>query len=176
MVKFARIVAALLAVMALAGANAGTYRCVDADGKVSYSDRRCELANLNAGMISQSGMRTPTPVALAAAGAPGQANRMAAVVHGGTVIVEPGKPGPAHVLAACGTLVAHCVNPPTKSLDTCFASAPRCTSARPWLDGGSMACCPQACREQYDALRKAGQPAMQAFDKTLGGAGCVAQR
>jgi hypothetical protein len=175
MAKFARSVAALLAVLAMAGANAGTFRCVDADGRVSYSDRRCELSNLSAGVISQSGMRTPTPVALAAVAAPGQPTRVAAVVRG-TIVQEPGKPGPAHVLAACGTLVAHCVNPPTKSLDTCFASAPRCTSAQPWLDGGSMACCPQACREQYDALRKAGQPAMQAFDKTLGGAGCVAQR
>lgn len=176
MTNFGRIAAALLAVVALASAEAETFRCVGADGKVSYSDRRCEPGSQAAGIIGSSGVRAPLPAEAAATTAPGKAGGVSGVVHGGTIVLEPGKPGPAHVLAACGTLVAHCASPTGKSLDTCFAAAPRCASAQPWLDGGSMACCPQACRERYDALRKAGKPEMQAFDQTLNGAGCVASR
>lgn len=176
MSKYARVAAALLAVVAMTGAAAGAYRCVDADGKVSYSDRRCEPGNLNAGVIDRSGTRLPVPADVKPASTSGRSAGVSGVVHGGTILLDPAKPGPAHVLAACGTLVAQCVNPPGKSLDTCFASAPRCTSAQPWADGGNMACCPVACRERYETLRKAGQPAMQAFDQTLNGAGCVASR
>ena len=204
MTNFRRIAVALLAFVALAGAEAGAYRCVDANGKVSYSDRRCEPGNSTAAVIDRSGTRLPAPAEAASASAPGsapasvqgspqgsaQASAQAAakasasgrpggvspVVQGGVSVPDAGKLGPAHVLAACGTLVTHCVNPPGKSLDTCFASAPRCTSAQPWLDGSSMACCPQACRERYESLRKAGQPAVQAFEQTLNGTGCLASR
>ena len=176
MAHYARVAAALLTVVALTSAAAGTYRCVDADGKVSYSDRRCEPGNLNAGVIDRSGTRLPAPAEVKPAATPGRSAGVSPVVHGGTIILDPAQPGPAHVLAACGTLVAQCVNPPGKSLDTCFASAPRCTSAQPWLDGSSMACCPQACRERYESLRKAGQPAVQAFEQTLNGTGCLASR
>lgn len=49
---------------------------------------------------------------------------------------------PGHVLTACKVLVVQCVSSPRKTFDGCFESAPRCASAQPWLDGGSVACCP----------------------------------
>ena len=73
MTNFRRIAVALLAFVALAGAEAGAYRCVDANGKVSYSDRRCEPGNSTAAVIDRSGTRLPAPAEAASASVPGSA-------------------------------------------------------------------------------------------------------
>jgi len=78
------------------------------------------------------------------------------------------------VLTACKVLVVQCVSSPSKTFDGCLASAPRCTSTQPWLDGSSMACCPPACAQQYEAQRRAGKPPLLAFDVAMYGDGTVA--
>jgi len=174
------LLAALLAGMSASGDAAGTNRCLGADGKMTYSDLPCPSGQQAAGKLSSNGTRVPT-------------KEDAAVLSKATEI-STAKPasaaekrlqldmsGPSLVTTACSVLVVQCVQPPDKTLDRCFTFAPRCASATPWLDGGSLACCPQACVDQYLGLRKAGKAPLQAFDVALHGAeggreGCVVAR
>ena len=67
------MVVLLLGWAALTGASAAAYRCQGADGKVSYSDRPCEVGQQVAGKVDSSGVRVPAraePAASAAAAAP----------------------------------------------------------------------------------------------------------
>jgi len=62
----------LLGWAALTGASAAAYRCQGADGKVSYSDRPCEVGQQVAGKVDSSGVRVAAraePAASAASAA-----------------------------------------------------------------------------------------------------------
>lgn len=192
-----RSVAVLLLGLSTLTSASAAYRCVAASGKVSYSDRPCENVEQSGGRIHSSGVRVPTRAqAQAAAQAASTAQQAAdaaasndsgrakaavasapdapprsptprSTTGGASPVALDGKAlGPSHVLAACSMLVSHCAGA-DKTLDTCFKGAPRCTSAKPWADGGSLACCPQACVERYAALRQAGEPEMPALEQTL---------
>lgn len=163
----------LLGLIALTGPGSAAYRCQGADGKVTYSDRACEVGQQSAGKLDRSGARVPTHAELAAAAAAIAPSVKAPAKAPAAPALDIGKPGPGHVLTACRVLVVQCVSSPSKSFDACFASAPRCASTQPWLDGGSMACCPQACAQQYEAQRRTGKPPLQAFDLALYGDGSV---
>jgi len=166
---------------------AATYRCQGADGKLAYSDRPCPTTDKTTGTVSSSGARVeapyvrPTPVEVPplpksdASGAQkdAQGRPIVGADHGGaTITLEKAKPGPLQVLAACSALVTRCVNPPARSLDACFMSAPRCTSPKPWLEAdGNTTCCPQACWERFESLRKSGKTPIVALDNALYGGG-----
>jgi len=148
---------------------------------VSYSDRPCEVGQQSAGTLDRSGARVPTPAearALAATAPQPAAPGKAAIDANAP---DLSKAGPSLIVTACSVLVVQCVQPPDKTLDRCFPLAPRCASERPWLDGGSLACCPKACLDQYEGLRKTGTPPMKALEIALHGnpgtgTGCVASR
>jgi len=166
---------------------AATYRCQGADGKLGYSDRPCPTTEKTAGTLSSSGARAeapyvrPAPVEvppLQKADVSGlqkdaQGRPAVGADPGGTsVALDKSKPGPLQILAACSALVTRCVNPPARSLDACFLSAPRCTSPKPWVEAdGNTACCPQACWERYESLRKSGRAPIAALDNALYGSG-----
>jgi Domain of unknown function (DUF4124) len=153
-------------------ACAAMYRCLGADGKVAYADRPCEVGQQSAGKVDRSGVRVPTTAEAAALAATAPAVTKPATAGIGADRMDLNQAGPSLILTACSVLVVQCVQPPDKTLDRCFTSAPRCASARPWLDGGSLACCPQACLDRYEGLRKAGTPPVKALDLALhGGAG-----
>jgi hypothetical protein len=165
-------VALLILLVATPAAAGGMHRCLGADGRISYSDRPCPTGQMSAGQVDRSGVRLPTK------------DEAAALKKASTTSpVRPAGPaeklrldmaGPSLVATACSVLVVQCVQPPDKTLDGCFAAAPRCTSATPWLDGSSLACCPQSCLDQYKGLRKSGKPELQALQLTLpGGQGAV---
>lgn len=172
------LVALLAALCATPAAAAGMNRCLGADGQITYSDRSCPSGQQAAGRVDSSGVRVPTKDE-AAALSKAMAISTAKPVTSTEKRLQLDMAGPSLVTAACSVLVVQCVRPPDKMLDGCFAAAPRCTSATPWLDGSSLACCPQTCVDQYKGLRKAGKPALQALDLTLhggqgAGIGCVA--
>jgi Domain of unknown function (DUF4124) len=185
MARLAHVAAVLLAslpfLLGAPGADAAMYRCLDADGRMTYTDRPCNAGHLGAGAVDRSGARVPTPAdAAALANASTTAKAATVGVEPSANRVELDLTGPSLVATACSVLVVQCVQPPEKTLDRCFPAAPRCNSAKPWLDGGSLACCPQACVDQYQHLRKAGRAPLQALDMALhgaeGGGGCVAVR
>jgi hypothetical protein len=78
-------------------------------------------------------------------------------------------PGPVNILAGCSVLVSRCVKPGERDLDSCFRSAPRCGSDRPWEIEPYTPCCPPLCQSQYESRRRAGMPPLAAFDETLFG-------
>jgi len=176
------LLAGLLALLGATSASAGMFRCLGADGKMTYSDRPCEVGQHTAGKVDRSGARVPTKEEAEALRAATTTTKAATVATGaGPNKLELGTSGPSLVKTACSVLVVQCVQPPDKTLDRCFPAAPRCASAKPWLDGGDLACCPQACVDQYQGLRKAGKSPLQALDIALngserGGGGCVAVR
>jgi len=176
-----------LAVVLLAGwlaagtAGAAMFRCLGADGKVVYGDRPCEVGQQSAGKVDRSGTRVPTSAETAALAASAQRPMAPGRASSGAEQPDLNKAGPSLIITACSVLVVQCVQPPDKTVDTCVPAAPRCTSARPWLDGGSLACCPQACVDQYQGLRKAGTAPLKALDFALHGSpgagnGCVVAR
>jgi hypothetical protein len=161
------VVALLIALVATPAAAGGMNRCLGADGKISYSDRACPTGQLSAGQVDRSGVRLPTKdeaAALKKASATSPARPA-----GPAEKLQLDMAGPSLVATACSVLVVQCVQPPDKTLDGCFAAAPRCTSATPWLDGSSLACCPQSCLDQYKGLRRSGKPELHALQQTLGG-------
>jgi hypothetical protein len=173
MVRHARYAVALFAaLLAAGGAGAATYRCLDADGKVTYVDRPCKVGQQAAGKVDASGARVPTKSEAAALAATAPTPATPGKAGSAADRLDLNQAAPSLILTACSVLVVQCVQPPDKTVDRCFASAPRCTSARPWLDGGSLACCPQACLDQYQGLRKTGMAPLKALDMALhGGAG-----
>ncbi len=80
------------------------------------------------------------------------------------VLVRPASPDALHALARCGVLVTHCVQPRARSLDACFASVRRCSTATPWTE---EPCCPGACIDAYAAQRTAGYPPMRSFERAM---------
>jgi Domain of unknown function (DUF4124) len=61
-----------LGLAAAMNAGAAAYRCQGADGKVSYSDRPCEVGQQVVGKVASNGLRVPAraePAASAAAAA-----------------------------------------------------------------------------------------------------------
>ena len=83
--------------------------------------------------------------------------------------------GPATVAAACSAMVSACYHQnddASRTLDACFESAPRCTTARPWEE--AHACCPDACWQKYVELRRHCVDATSASYKALFEEHCVA--
>ena len=72
------MVVLLLGWAALTGASAAAYRCQGADGKVSYSDRPCEVGQQVAGKVDSSGVRVPARAESAASAAAAAAAALAA--------------------------------------------------------------------------------------------------
>ena len=128
LLRHSRSALLLAGLFCLADAGAAAYRCQDADGKLTYSDRPCEVNQQAAGRLDRSGQHIPARAEPVAATAPANARAPAAPAF------DVGKPGPGHVLTACKVLVVQCVSSPSKTFDGCLASAPRCTSTQPWLD------------------------------------------
>jgi hypothetical protein len=178
--RIARFAVVLVAgVLAAGAASAGMYRCLGPDGKMTYADRPCETGQQAAGAVDRSGTRVPTPADAAALAVATKAPPKAAPANPNAPDLS--RAGPSLITTACSVLVVQCVQPPDKTIDTCFPQAPRCASEKPWLDGGSLACCPQACVDQYQGLRKSGTAPLKALEMALHGApgagnGCVAAR
>jgi hypothetical protein len=179
--RFALVLVAGL--LAASAASAGMFRCIGPDGKMTYADRPCETGQQAAGKVDSSGTRVPTNAEAAALAVAAKTPPKAAPANmaGDPNAPDLSKAGPSLITVACSVLVVQCVQPPDKTIDTCFPLAPRCASAKPWADGGSLACCPQACVDQYQGLRKAGTAPLKALEVALHGApgagtGCVAAR
>ena len=170
-----RMVLPVLALLCchLAPAAAETYKCRSESGAVTYGDKPCAAG-------AGQNYRTPRTVTVAPVPNPDLSNlprdaqgRPVLSDSGGAQIVLEAQatPGPVNVLAACSALVTHCVKPGERDLDDCFYSAPRCASAKPWLDQPYRQCCPEACWRAYDTRRKSGVPPLAAIDQVLFGAG-----
>jgi hypothetical protein len=174
--------AALVALLLLAsGAHAELHKCQDASGRVTYTDQACPSTSTS---TATPAARAPKRVEVAPppqtdlSGLPKDAQGRPILSQSGdaTIVLEPrGAPGPTNVLAACSSMVTRCYKPGERELDDCFASAPRCASARPWEDPAYKPCCPEACWRQYDAQRKAGATPQRALDRALFGGGSPAQ-
>ena len=167
--------------MFVSPAHAGLNKCQDASGRITYTDQPCPSASTSA---STPAPREPKRVEVAPppqtdlSGLPKDAQGRPILSRSGdaTIVLEPrGAPGPTNVLAACSSMVTRCYKPGERELDDCFASAPRCASARPWEDPAYKPCCPEACWRQYDAQRKAGATPQRALDRALFGGGSPAQ-
>lgn len=161
-------------------AHAELNKCQDASGRVTYTDQTCPSM---ATSTSTPAARAPKRVEVAPppqadlSGLPKDAQGRPILSRSGdaTIVLEKRAPGPTNVLAACSSMVTGCYKPGERELDDCFASAPRCTSARPWEDPAFKPCCPEACWRQYDAQRKAGVTAQRALYQALFGGGPAAQ-
>jgi hypothetical protein len=160
-------------------AHAELNKCQDASGRITYTDQPCASTS-----TATPAARAPKRVEVAPppqtdlSGLPKDAQGRPILSRSGdaTLVLEPrGAPGPTNVLAACSSMVTRCYKPGERELDDCFASAPRCTSARPWEDPAYKPCCPEACWRQYDARRKAGASPQRALDQALFGGGSPAQ-
>jgi hypothetical protein len=154
------------------GASADTYKCRGASGVIAYGDKPCPKGD-------GQDYRPPRAVAVPPLPSPDlsslpadERGRPVLSRSGGAAIVleKQEAPGPINVLAACSALVTRCVKPGERELDDCFHSAPRCASARPWLDQPYRQCCPEACWRAYDGKRRSGVPPLAAFDQVLFGA------
>jgi len=82
-----------------------------------------------------------------------------------SIAVGPAWKNSASALARCAAMVTHCVDLPTKTLDACMFSVPRCKTDKPWDE--ATACCPTACWDRYELLRKAGVSPIASFDQVL---------
>ena len=192
--------AILLLALAAASLSAGaaTYRCEDASGKVTYTDRPCAEGPAAEKRVLSAPAPVPVPAARPAAesapaaqpyrrpqpvvvpplpeadlsGLPKDAQgRPVLSQSGGAALVldKPAKLQPVNVLAACSALVTRCYKPGERELDACFMSVPRCASAKPWDDPAYTPCCPAQCWQQYEARRIAGMPSQAALHATLFG-------
>jgi hypothetical protein len=88
-----------LGLAAAMNAGAAAYRCQGADGKVSYSDRPCEVGQHVAGKVDGNGLRVlarAEPGVSASAAAPAAAPASAAL----------GKPAPGAGLAGCKAVIS----------------------------------------------------------------------
>lgn len=63
-----RLVALCVGLASMAGASAATYRCLGADGKVTYADRPCEASQQTVATLGVKG-KAPAPAASAASAA-----------------------------------------------------------------------------------------------------------
>lgn len=173
--------AALVALLLLApSAHAELNKCQDASGRVTYTDQACPSTSTSTATPAAPAPRrvevAPPPQAdLSALPKDAQGRPILSRSGDAAIVLEKRAPGPTNVLAACSSMVTRCYKPGERELDDCFASAPRCTSARPWEDPAAKPCCPEACWRQYDARRKAGAAPMAALDQALFGAGSPAQ-
>jgi hypothetical protein len=176
----ARLLAGLGALLLAVGAHAGPNKCQDASGRITYTDQACPSTST---ATPTPAARTPKRVEVApppqvdVSGLPRDAQGRPILSRSGdaTLVLEQRAPGPTNVLAACSSMVTRCYQPGQRELDDCFASAPRCTSARPWEDPAYQPCCPEACWRQYDATRKAGAAPLAALDQALFGGGSPAK-
>lgn len=153
-------------------------KCQDVSGRITYTDQACpSTASAASAPNAPKRVEVAPPPKVDLSGLPIDAQgRPILSQSGGAAIVLDKRPlGPTNVLAACSSMVTRCVKPGVRELDDCFASAPRCASARPWEDPAYQPCCPEACWRQYDARRKAGAAPMAALDQALFGGGSPAQ-
>ena len=174
--------AALLALLLLAAsaAHAELNKCQDASGRVTYTDQACPTTST---ATPAPAVRPPKRVEVAPPPQPdlsalpkdAQGRPILSRSGDAALVLEKRAPGPTNVLAACSSMVTRCYKPGERELDDCFASAPRCTSARPWEDSAAQPCCPEACWRQYETRRKAGAAPMAALDQALFGGGSPAQ-
>lgn len=173
--------AALVALLLLApSAHAELNKCQDASGRVTYTDQACPSTSTS---TSTPAVRPPKRVEVAPPPQPdlsalpkdAQGRPILSRSGDAALVLEKRAPGPTNVLAACSSMVTRCYKPGERELDDCFASAPRCTSARPWEDPAYKPCCPETCWRQYDAQRKAGAPPQRALDQALFGGGSPAK-
>lgn len=164
-----------MAVLALIGAPvyADLNKCRDASGRVTYTDQACPSTT-----YAPKRVEVPPLPKADLAGLPRDAQGRPILGQGGgaaIVLEKRATLGRTNVLAACSSLVTRCYQPGVRELDDCFASVPRCASARPWEDAAYQPCCPEACRQLYDAQRKAGATPQRALDLALFGGGSPAR-
>ena len=180
----AGVLAGIGALLLLASpAHAELNKCQDASGRVTYTDQPCPSTPTATSTLAPAPrepkrVEVPPLPRVDLSGLPKDAQGRPILSRSGdaSIVLEPrGAPGPTNVLAACSTLVTRCYKPGGRELDDCFASAPRCTSARPWEDPAYKPCCPEACWRQYDARRKAGATPQRALDQALFGGGSPVQ-
>ena len=76
------------------------------------------------------------------------------------VVLDGTTKGPVNALAGCAALISGCYQPGVRTLDACVISMPICATAEPWKEASP--CCPTACVERYETMRKAGTPAQAA--------------
>jgi hypothetical protein len=86
-------------------------------------------------------------------------------VPGMRLEVDVTRRGPLTVHGACTAMISECYAPPTVTLDACVVSAPLCATATPWEEPSP--CCPAACRDAYEAQRRAGRTPMAAADEVF---------
>lgn len=161
-------------------AHAELNKCQDASGRVTYTDQACPSTSTSTATPAARAPRrvevAPPPQAdLSALPKDAQGRPILSRSGDAALVLEKRAPGPTNVLAACSSMVTRCYKPGERELDDCFASAPRCTSARPWEDPAAQPCCPEACWRQYETRRKAGASPMAALDQALFGGGSPAQ-
>jgi hypothetical protein len=90
------------------------------------------------------------------------------------VVVPRDKPDAMSILVTCSAMLTGCYRrngDPKNSMDACFNSAPRCTTARPWEEG--KACCPESCWQKYSDLRRRCVDPLSAQDRVLFAEHCV---
>lgn len=80
----------------------------------------------------------------------------------GTFTFDPQARSPVSAAAECATAMLGCFHPTQRNWAGCFASVPACTSETPWVGDHPM-CCPAACGDRYQALRREGRPDPEAF-------------
>lgn len=88
------------------------------------------------------------------------------IIGGGAgviIVYDPSRRDPVTVLGDCTALITYCYAPPARTLDACIVSVPVCRTSRPWEEPGI--CCPAACRDAYENLRRMGRPPDDAFDE-----------
>jgi hypothetical protein len=80
----------------------------------------------------------------------------------GEIVVDPSKRTPVSAAAECATAVLSCYAEGQRNFPGCLAAVPPCTSKTPWRSDKPV-CCPKACVERYQELRRAGRGEAAAF-------------
>lgn len=145
---------AMLTLMALV-APGDIYRCQDASGRLSYQDTPCSsgssarLPQGEDGAASQRALQQWLDQQRGHAAAPTHGDEGKAAPRP-RPLLHPDSPVSEAQLAGCSERFLHCASHDAQAMDRCIGQLPRCSRQ------GSGACCPQACIDRYQTLRKDG--------------------
>lgn len=152
------ILTALLLAAVASAAPQRIYQCTNARGESAYQDRPCDDASRQqlseggeqalrrwleqqraADVAKHSAARTPSRPAIE------QAPRSTT-----SLPLADRSAAEERLIASCSERFLNCARSDAAAMDACVASLPRCGQ-------GSTGCCPAACIESYQSLRREGE-------------------
>ena len=178
---FVLAAALVLGPLSSSAAGRALFKCTLPDGKIAFKDTTCDTAadqqqfKMHGGTQKEVGTAPPAEEAPKEAPPPAPEPILVPKAHAptdcstwsppeGTVdVAQPSntsvlvsqRPDPMSVANACSAMILDCAkksDDPKTAIDTCFKSAPRCATPKPWEE--SKTCCPDACWQKYSELRR----------------------